>query len=75
MSEAGNNLDRKGLEIKPRFKNGDIHPDDRDLVCWGYRGNDPWWVDWASYWRMAKGHKGVVRQKRKVNGIQKRGML
>ena len=75
MSEAGNNLDREGLEIKPRFKNGDIHPDDRDLVCWGYRGNDPWWVDWASYWRMAKGHKGVVRQKRKVNGIQKRGML
>jgi len=75
MSEAGNNLDREGLEIKPRFKNGDIHPDDRDLVCWGYRGNDPWWVDWSSYWRMAKGHKGVVRQKRKVNGIQKRGML
>jgi len=75
MSEAGDNLDRGALEGKRRFKNGDIHPDNNDLVCWGYRGDDPWWVDWGSYWRMAKGHKGLVRQRSRVDGVVKRGML
>lgn len=75
MSEAGDKLECGALEGKHRFKNGDIHPDDKDLVCWGYRGDDPWWVNWGEYWRMAKGHKGLVRQKRRVGGVQKRGIL
>ena len=75
MREAEETIGAAIAGGKRQFKNGDIHPDDQDLVCWGYKGDDPWWVDWCSYWKMAKGHKGLVRQKRKVGGIVKRGML
>ncbi len=75
MREAEETIGAAIASGKRQFKNGDIHPDDQDLVCWGYKGDDPWWVDWCSYWKMAKGHKGLVRQKRKVGGIVKRGML
>jgi hypothetical protein len=75
MSEAGDKLNGVALDGKRRFQNGDINPDDADLVCWGYRGDDPWWVDWGLYWKMAKGHKGLIRQKRRINGVVKRGML
>ena len=75
MSEAEEIIGVRRIDGKRQFKNGDIHPDNKDLVCWGYNGDEPWWVDWSSYWRMAKGHKGLVRQKRKVGNVVKRGML
>jgi hypothetical protein len=75
MSEAEEIIGGRRIDGKRQFKNGDIHPDNKDLVCWGYNGDEPWWVDWSSYWRMAKGHKGLVRQKRKVGNVVKRGLL
>jgi hypothetical protein len=75
MSEAENNVGDASDSGNKRFLNGDVNPDNKDLVCWGYRGDDPWWVDWSTYWRMAKRHKGVVRQKRRKDGVVKRGIL
>jgi len=75
MSEAGENVLEPSNGGKREFKNGDINPQDPDLVLWGYKGDDPWWMGWPEYWSMAKRHKGIVRQKRRVNGIVKRGML
>lgn len=75
MSEATKTLEELSIDGKQRFKNGDVCPDDPERVCWGMIGDSPWWVSWKEYWSMAKRHKGVVRQRRKVDGVQKRGML
>lgn len=75
MSEAGDNLESAEHLCKREFKNGDINPEDESLVLWGYKGDDPWWMSWAEYWSMARRHKGVVRQRRRVNGVVKRGLL
>jgi hypothetical protein len=75
MSEAEETIGGDLPSGKREFKNGDVCPWDKDLVLWGYKGDDPWWVDWSTYWSMAKRHKGLVRQRRRRNGIVKRGML
>ena len=57
MREAGENLGRDAGDGKRRFKNGNPCPWNKELVCWGYRENGPWWVNWSQYDKMCKRHK------------------
>ena len=82
MSEADKNVGRDAKDGKRRFKNGNPCPWNRDLVCWGYRDDGPWWVTWAQYDQMCKRHKIKPKTKKDFfkpmeypNLIQKKYMI